>query len=320
MSAPTNTFTDHAGTIGAANEGNGLLGSIPSSVKHPRVLLGVVDAGGATLVFRAKPIGLSNYYCVPARSLKTGLPVDASGFAPASGELFEFDVNGCDTWEVYASVYSTEVSLEERVQPTAPGGAPIVQNASANASTFSAGLTLNGATGNNDVAIPDNLASALDITEGANSYMNFVTTNGSEGIALGKRVTGLRTAGGATAAAITGATTLTLADAGGVFNIDQDAAFDIDLPSPTTGEGCRYTFVVTDVGANNVTITVAGGAATFVGTIVNDVTSVLPATGSTITFASGVTALGDTVEIISLTTGLYLVRAVTSAAGGITIS
>ena len=36
----------------------------------------------------------------------------------------------------------------------------------------------------------------------------------------------------------------------------------------------------------NVTITVAGSAATFVGVIVNDVTSVIPATGSTLTFAS----------------------------------
>ena len=63
-----------------------------------------------------------------------------------------------------------------------------------------------------------------------------------------------------------------------------------------------------------------GGAATFVGTIVNDVTSVLPATGSTLTFASGTAALGDNIEIVSISTSLYLVRAVSSAAGGITIA
>lgn len=132
-------------------------------------------------------------------------------------------------------------------------------------------------------------------------------------------VQGLRTSS-STAAAITGATVLTLADSGGVFSVSQAAAYDIDLPSPTTGPGCRYTFYLTGPAANAVTITVLGGAATFVGTIVNDVTSVIPATGSTLTFASGAAALGDTIEIISISTTLYLVRAVTSAAGGITIA
>lgn len=52
----------------------------------------------------------------------------------------------------------------------------------------------------------------------------------------------------------------------------------------------------------------------------SDVTSVIPATGSTLTFASGAAALGDNIEIISISTTLYLVRAITSAAGGITIA
>jgi hypothetical protein len=132
-------------------------------------------------------------------------------------------------------------------------------------------------------------------------------------------VQGLRTSS-STAAAITGATALTLADSGGVFSVSQAAAYDIDLPSPTTGPGCRYVFYLTGAAANNVTITVAGGAATFVGTIVNDVTSVVAATGATLTFASGVAALGDTIEIISISTSLYLVRAVSSANGGITVA
>jgi hypothetical protein len=132
-------------------------------------------------------------------------------------------------------------------------------------------------------------------------------------------IRGIRTSS-ATAGAITGATVLTLADSGGVFSVSQAAAYDIDLPSPTTGAGCRYLFYLTGAAANNVTVTVDGGAATFVGTIVNDVTSVIPATGSTLTFASGVAALGDSIEIVSISTGLYLVRAVTSANGGITVS
>lgn len=123
-----------------------------------------------------------------------------------------------------------------------------------------------------------------------------------------------------TPVAVTAATTLVLADSGGIFNIDQDAAFDIDLPSPTDGAGREYTFFIGDAGANNVTITVAGSAATFVGVIVNDVTSVIPATGSTLTFASGVSAVGDTIHIKSVSTTLYHVTAFTSANGGITVA
>ena len=157
------------------------------------------------------------------------------------------------------------------------------------------------------------VASGATVTVQSGATLEVAGTLSVTGALKGARTTS------ATAAAITAATTLTLADAGGVFNIDQDAAFDIALPDPTTGPGCRYTFVITDAGSNNVTISTTG-ASTFVGTIVNDVTSVLPATGSTLTFASGVAAVGDTIEAISVSTSLYLIRAVSSANGGITVA
>jgi hypothetical protein len=122
------------------------------------------------------------------------------------------------------------------------------------------------------------------------------------------------------ATAITAAATMAIADAGGIFTVAQSSAYDIDLPSPTVGAGLRYLFQLVSPGSFAVTITVAGGAATFEGTINNDVTSVIPCTGATITFASGVSALGDWVECISTATGKYFVRACTSAAGGITIA
>ncbi len=130
-------------------------------------------------------------------------------------------------------------------------------------------------------------------------------------------IQGLRTSS-SSATAITTTRVLTLADAGGIFEIDQDAAFDIDVPDPTTGPGCRYTFVITDAGAQNVTITCAG-AATFVGNITIDGTTI-PATGATLTFASGSAGVGDSIEVVSISTTLYLVRAFASAAGGITIA
>lgn len=133
------------------------------------------------------------------------------------------------------------------------------------------------------------------------------------------KVTGLRTFPATTPPAITSATTLVLGDSGGVFTVAQTSAYDIALPDPTTAGGCAYKFVVTTAGAFNVTISTTG-ASTFIGTIINDVTSVIPATGSTLTIASGVAAIGDTITITSLTLGLYLVEAVTSANGGITIA
>lgn len=52
------------------------------------------------------------------------------------------------------------------------------------------GLAINfdGNTGTNKIVLSDNLASALDVTEASNSYLKFVTTNGSEGIEVSKPV------------------------------------------------------------------------------------------------------------------------------------
>lgn len=235
---------------------------------------------------------------------------------------FRVDLGGAGAWRAYPTSGTVSsgmlIELVSGAVQDFGGILPAVYTTNTAATAFGAGLSLTGATGTNDIALTDNLASALDITQSTNSFLNFRTTDSSERIEVGKVVTGMRT-GSVTAAAIAGATTLTLADSGGTFLVDQDAAFDIDLPSPTTGEGCSYLFVVTDVGANNVTITVDGSAATFIGTLHIDGTTVV-ATGSTLTFASGTTLIGDWVEIRSLTTGLYHVRAMSSAAGGITIA
>ena len=147
-----------------------------------------------------------------------------------------------------------------------------------------------------------------------------VTTGGVTVSAGGLAVTGGVRAVNTTAVAITGTTVLTLADSGSIFTVAQSSAYDIDLPSPTTGANSRFLFQLVSPGAFNVTITVAGSAATFEGIIVNDVTSVIPATGGTLTFASGAAALGDYIEAISTGTGKYFIRAVTQAAGGITIA
>lgn len=191
------------------------------------------------------------------------------------------------------------------------------------ASTLGTSVTLNGAvplimsgtTGQPEIQLTDNLADALSIEiSGSTDLLTFATTNNAECVSP----IGLRTRS-STAVAITGATTLTLADSGGIFTVSQAAAYDIDLPSPTTGPGCRYFFSLTAPGANNVTITVAGSAATFVGSIVSE-GQIVVATGSTLTFATGASLLGDSIEIQSIATNLYHVRAIASALNGITVS
>lgn len=131
-------------------------------------------------------------------------------------------------------------------------------------------------------------------------------------------VQGLRVAS-AGATAITTTRAMTLADSGGVFTVAQSSAYDIDLPSPTTGAGFHAIFQLVSPGANNVTITVAGSAATFEGTITID-GATIPATGSTLTFATGASVLGDNIEVWSTSTSKYFVRAIASGAGGITIA
>ncbi len=71
-------------------------------------------------------------------------------------------------------------------------------------STSAAGVTIDGllikdesiqmtgsgvATGDFDIVLKDNLASALDITEGSTSYLRYITTNSSESIAAAQRLT-----------------------------------------------------------------------------------------------------------------------------------
>lgn len=171
-----------------------------------------------------------------------------------------------------------------------------------------------GTTGN--VTIASGAASGAGTSGTVSIAPGSVAAGGTRGVVA---ITGIQTQS-VSASAISAARVLERADSGGVFSVSQAAAYAITLPSPTVGSGLVYRFFLSAAAANSVTVVVSGGAATFIGTIVNDVTSVLPATGSTLTFVSGTAALGDNIEVYSLATNLYGVRAVTSTNGGITIT
>ena len=166
----------------------------------------------------------------------------------------------------------------------------------------------------------------LDGGEAAADAVQLVASNAAGGVNItaGTGNITLSTTGqtqfdGATfqAGSISSVTVLTNAESGTWFIVDQGAAFAITLPTPPSA-GVNFKFVIGTAGANNVTI--SNGSAHLFGTISNDITSVIPATGTTLTFATGTAAIGDSVEVYAIDATHYFVKAITSAAGGITVA
>lgn len=149
----------------------------------------------------------------------------------------------------------------------------------------------------------------------ASSYM--LWDQSADQLVLGgvASVSGLRVAtGGATA--ITTTRAVTKADSGGVFTVAQGSAYTVTVATPA-GAGERYLFQCVSPGAFDVSLVATG--CTFEGTITIDAATI-PATGSTLKFASGAAALGDNIELVSTSATKFLVRAIAQAAGGITIA
>lgn len=118
---------------------------------------------------------------------------------------------------------------------------------------------------------------------------------------------------------VTGAATVSIRDSGAALAVQQSGGgYTITLPLASAMSGCRFTFFVTATAAGTTVITNAAG---FRGTIVNDVTSVISVNGTTnMNFVGGAAAVGDSIEVFGISPTLIGVRAVTSAAGGITTS
>ncbi len=341
--------------------------------------MGVVSVSGtftsAVVVVEKKLRGGTVWLPLSMQEESTMVRSTTGGPSNSTATSWRVDLGGAGSWRAYPSSGTVSsgmlIELASGAVEEFGGILPASYTTNTAATTFSAGITLGGATGANDINLTDNLAEALDITQSTNSYMNFCTTDSAEKIVVKKdlvlsgaidllfsgttgqpeitlvdnladalsvlipsgvdllvltttdtaeavAVRGLRnTQTGAVA--ITTTRAMTLADSGGIFTVSQASAYDIDLPSPTSGPGCSYFFSLTAPGANNVTITVAGSAATFVGSIVSE-GQIIVATGSTLTFATGASLLGDSIEVRSIATNLYHVRATASALNGITVS
>jgi hypothetical protein len=149
--------------------------------------------------------------------------ITGNTFAPTNGSTYTLATNGTAVLrgaiagysEVRArltAISSGSVAAEVDTQPAGSvsgSGGTIIATVPAT-STFSAGITFNGATGANDLVIPDNLADALSILEAANVYLRCVTTNGSESVQLGQATTVTSAGANALAVGPNGATNPTL--------------------------------------------------------------------------------------------------------------
>ncbi len=159
------------------------------------------------------------------------------------------------------------------------------------------GFNFSGATTANVVKMPDNLADALNIKEGTNSYLKFVTTDSSESIVLGKAATGV-------SLAVTAGLTSSGATGAGI--------------GYTTGAGGTVT-QLTDR-STGVTLN------TLCGKVQTDTTSLAAGAEAKFTVTNSTVAIGDTV-VLSLRSGnsgigtcLPWVSAVASGSFDITIT
>ena len=103
-------------------------------------------------------------------------------------------------------------------------------------------------TGDNKISLTDNLANALDITESANSYLKFTTTNSGEKVVIGKD---LDISGATTAAA--GTFTSISASDGNITNVGDINCDSISADDAATG--LNVIFDGTDTGDNKITLT-----------------------------------------------------------------
>ena len=117
------------------------------------------------------------------------------------------------------------------------------------------------------------------------------------------------------AAAITGATTLTARDSGGVFSVAKTSAYAIALPTPA--QGLRFKFMMLDTGAFAVTI--SNGSAHLFGQIQEAGTIPIAMTGTTITCVA-TQAVGDWLEFEGIDATHYLVTGSSITASKFTVA
>ena len=121
---------------------------------------------------------------------------------------------------------------------------------------------------------------------------------------------------------LTATSTLSLADSGKVFMLNDATEFATTLPAPSN-KGWEGTFVVKAApsGANYTIVTPSGAILGSVSAgAADDVADTSDGSDTTISFVGGSTVAGDYIKIVSDGTNYYIVGGLGKVAAGITIS
>lgn len=279
MKTKTGTITA-TGTAGGVNATQGTNG--------PDIAANVGVGGtftSAVVQVDAKLVGGTLYYPAAMIDRKTGVKSNGTATpADSTNTSWLVDTRGCSDLRV--SVLSgtpTSMSVEIVSGQKSDFDGPLQFNTLnyTSASSFGAGISFTGATTANTILMPDNLADALSIAEGANSYLTFVTTDAGEKILVKKDMT------------MNGGTDIIFSGTTGQSKI----LMTVNLADALTmGEGANaYLTFVTTTGGEKVSV-----IKNLVGTL--GITSIGPTSG--IGYATG--AGGTVTQITSRTTGVTL--------------
>lgn len=192
----------------------------------------------------------------------TAWPGDFSGSGAPSGDLLgaaqgstyaridgtadtSFYLKGPSGWVAVEA--AGDASTVESLTVDGGSGAAITVEAG-----FTSALDLSAmATGEGDILLGDNLASALQVREGANVYLTIDTTDSAEAVRIVKEPL---LGAGANVETLAGAKTLTVADA--IFQrLDPDGSNrDVNLPAEASSTGKTYRIVNDANGAEDLVV------------------------------------------------------------------
>lgn len=180
------------GTITATGSGSAVSHELNPSGPDTQAVVGVSGTfTSATIVVEGKLAGGSIWYPLLMKDRSTGRRANGSaGPSDSTSTSWRVDAEGLAHIRAYVSAGTpTDVDVEivSGESEEFGGGAPDLTLAHSALTTFGAGITFDGATGANDVTIPDNLADAFTIQEGSTAYLTIVTTDSAERILLKKQ-------------------------------------------------------------------------------------------------------------------------------------
>lgn len=138
------------------------------------------NGGNVTINAGFGNIGTGGSVNLTAGYTKTG---NAGGISLTTGDALTLGNGGNLTLQTGTGFGATKNAGNIILNPGDAGNGAIAGNVQ-----IQSDMTVTGAIDVNTITLGDNEASALDITESTNSYLKFVTTNGSEKVIVGKEL------------------------------------------------------------------------------------------------------------------------------------